>query len=1500
MKRISLSFLLALLMSMAANVAMAYDVEIDGIYYNLSRTEATVTYKNNNYNSYSGSVTIPESVSYNGRTYRVTTIGGCAFEDCNRLISVTIPNCVNNIEYRAFEGCVALHSVSIPDNVTNIGKGTFKGCSSLTSINIPEGVTIIAWETFNGCSSLTSISIPEGVTSIESNAFEGCLGLRAVTIPNNVTSIGYEAFKGCLWLSTIDIPEGVTEIGRYAFDGTAWYNNQPDGLVYAGKVAYRYKGTMPENTTINIKDGTVSISEYAFDGCTNLTDITIPESATSIGRYAFNGTGWYNNQPDGLVYASKVAYRYKGTMPENTTIGIKEGTLGISDYAFSSCSGLKSITIPEGVKSIGKFAFQACRGLTSIIIPESVTSIGEGAFSSCEKLTSITIPQGVKSIEWYTFDNCYQLSTITIPEGVTSIGNAFSSCHRLQSITIPKSVTTIAERTFTSCENIKSIIVKEGNPAYDSRGDCNALIETASNTLLVGCINTTIPNGVTTIGSAAFSNRYGLTSISIPESVTSISESAFYGCSGLTSIVVEDGNTVYDSRGDCNALIETDSNALIIGCCNSIIPDGVISIKSNAFIYCSKLTSITIPNSVTSIGSTAFESCIGLTSITIPNSVTSIGASAFAGCTHLTSITIHESVTDIGSGAFTSTAWYDNQPDGLVYAGKVAYKYKGTMPENIALDIIDGTLGITGNAFWGCTNLTSITIPESVTCIGSYAFYGCSGLTSINIPEGVKVIDYGTFSGCSSLSSITIGNNVTRIGSYAFNGCMGLSSIVIPESVTSIGSSAFSGCSGLTSIKIPEGVTSIFDTAFSGCSGLTSIVIPESVTEIGRRAFYTQSSDVSLKVGMKTPINIREDTFLFYGNSTLYVPKGSKSAYWAYPWSRIGNIVESNYVDAEDLSIAAGNSTMVEIDVNNFEQNLVGFQMDLTLPEGVCIDKTGCSLSSRITDEEQELTIGKLEDGTYRLTSTSLSLTPISGHDGTLLTLKLTTEDGCEGGQATISNILFSTSDSEKIIMDDETFDISILYILTYKVDGEVYKTSSIAYGTSLTPEANPTKEGYTFSGWSEIPATMPNHDVEVKGSFSINSYTLTYMLDGEVYKTESVVYGTPLEEEPAPAKEGYTFSGWSELPETMPAMDVVITGSFTVNSYSLTYIVDDEVYKVLDVDYGTTIVPEPAPHNDGHTFSGWRGLPATMPANDVVVMGIFSYTLTYKVDGEEYKIFSVFYGTELTLEAEPTKDGYTFGGWSELPTTMPNHDVEIIGNFYLYGDVNTDEDVDVVDVVDIARYVVATPSVKFREKLADLNFDYTVNIADAVTLVNYIAGDQNFVKAWAAPSNFTANDALSLTEKNGNLSLSLENERNYTAFQFDLFVPKDIDVTAMMLNTGRNHGHQLLYNKVEDGHYRVAALSISNNNFKGNESELLKIALNEVYGNEVSIRDIHFFDAKGNDYLFDDIEGAIATSLSPAFSQSEEDIYDLQGRKRGKLQRGVNIVGGKKIMVKK
>ena len=328
----------------------------------------------------------------------------------------------------------------------------------------------------NNYSGVTNITIPS-IISYDGTAY-------------SVTSIGDEAFLHCLSLTSITIPNSVTSIGGYAF-------------LY----------------------------------CSSLTSISIPNSVTSIGYKAFSETPWLNNQPDGCIYINNLLYTYKGEMPENTHIDVKEGTTIICNNAFNGCSSLTSITIPNSVTSIGYRTFFQCSSLTSITIPNSVTSIEEGAFYYCTSLISITIPNSVTSIGEIAFYHCTSLTSITIPNSVTYIGSA----------------------AFAGCPKLTNMVVESENRVYDSRDNCNAIIETASNTLIQGCKNTIIPNSVTSIGEIAFGECLSLTSINIPNSVISIEYAAFNGCSSLTLIN---------------------------------IPNSVTSIGDEAFSHCKSLTSI--------------------------------------------------------------------------------------------------------------------------------------------------------------------------------------------------------------------------------------------------------------------------------------------------------------------------------------------------------------------------------------------------------------------------------------------------------------------------------------------------------------------------------------------------------------------------------------------------------------------------------------------------------------------------------------------------------------------------------------------------------------------------------------------------------------------------------------------------------------------------------------------------------------------------------------------
>ncbi len=356
---------------------------------------------------------------------------------------------------------------------------------------------------------------------------------------------------------------------------------------------------------------------------------------------------------------------------------------------------------------------------------------------------------------------------------------------------------------------------------------------------------------------------------------------------------------------------------------------------------------------------------------------------------------------------------------------------------------------------------------------------------------------------------------------------------------------------------------------------------------------------------------------------------------------------------------------------NPDEDNLTAFQLDLVLPQGFSVVENSAKASSRLPDHT--VVVSKHPSSVYKVAAYSLNNTVIAGNSGSVATISITAEAAAESGTytATLNNIYISDRKGNEGQFDNTSVSwmyekVALAPTITYLVEGNEYATLEQTPGEApLLPQV-PEKEGHTFAGWANLPDVMPNENLTVEAVFTVNSYWVTYFLDGEEFTKQEVKFGDTLQPPTAPEKEGYEFQGWAEVPETMPANDVEIQGAYAVKSYLLTYIVDGEVFQQTSVDFGVTLTPPVAPEKEGHTFVGWGEVPLTMPAEDVTLTAVYTanvYTLTYLLDGEVYAEVSIPYGeviVPLEVELDDTRE---FNGWTNLPDTMPAHDVTVTGS---------------------------------------------------------------------------------------------------------------------------------------------------------------------------------------------------------------------------------------------
>lgn len=492
----------------------------DGLKFTITSTAAPLTVSLNgpdvtDKTTFTGPLTIPTTVDYNGNTYAVTSIGGYAFQNCTLLTG----------------------NLTLPVGITSIGTCAFDHCSGLTgSLNLPSSLITLAGYAFRACTGFTGgITIPTNVTAIGDNAFLGCTGLDGtLTMPAGLLSIGVCAFQNCSKLNgPLAIPAGVTSIGVQAFDGCCGFTgslNIPTGLTTINN--YTFRNCSGLTGDLVIPNLVTSIGSNAFNGCTGFHGtLTIPSTATTIGTAAFancsNLTGTLS-LPAGLTVIS--ANVFQNCKSLTGTLTLPSGITSIGTQAFDGCTGFTGqLNIPTGVTSIGGLAFRNCKGLTgSIVIPSGVTILSEYVFQSCEGLDgTLTLPDNVTDIRVDAFYRCIKLTgSLTLPSHLKTIGvQAFRECAFTGPLTIPDGVTTIEYSAFNGCKNftgkltIPESVTSIGNSTFNA---CEGLTG-----------DLVIPSKVTTIDYNTFSNCKRLNSVTIPNTVTSINANAFYNCTSM-------------------------------------------------------------------------------------------------------------------------------------------------------------------------------------------------------------------------------------------------------------------------------------------------------------------------------------------------------------------------------------------------------------------------------------------------------------------------------------------------------------------------------------------------------------------------------------------------------------------------------------------------------------------------------------------------------------------------------------------------------------------------------------------------------------------------------------------------------------------------------------------------------------------------------------------------------------------------------------------------------
>lgn len=916
----------------------------------------------------------------------------------------------------------------------------------------------------------------------------------------------------------------------------------------------------------------------------------------------------------------------------------------------------------------------------------------------------------------------------------------------------------------------------------------------------------------------------------------------------------------------------------------------IIEIYSCAFYNCSKITSVTCSTTGVLIYSQAFQECTSLTSVSIPYAQ-SIGWNAFAYCSSLKSVTLN-SIFEIESGAF-----------------------------------------------YYCTALTSFNIPTRLRTIKENVFQGCTSLTNLTISSSNQyfAVDNG----------IIYSKDLTTLQVYLPSKTE--TTFIVPATVSKIANYAFSNNRNLSTVIMQNGVQTIGSNAFYN-TYIQSVYLPGSVTSIGNYAFSNSSKLISVKTALSSPVSISDNVFSNASNATLYVPQGSKDLFdHADNWKAFSQIAE--YPEASVISFA--DATVKDICVSNWDFNGDG-ELDEDEAKEVIEIGTSFQSNTEITSFDElhyfinlkHLTASAFSGCTNLASITVPACLTTIGNYAFLNTAWLNAQPD---GLVYIGNVLYSYKGTmpanTKIVVKDGTTSICdrAFYNQTGLIDIEL-PNSLISIGSEM--------DGNVFSGCTGLTAIKIPAGIKsiVRYAF-YNSGLQSVELpeDLESIGNSSFRSCTSLETIVIPDKVRTigknTFRSCTNLLSvTMPSYLMSVATDAFRDCSKLQRVDISNLGGWCNVDFDDARAnPLYFAH---HLYVDGEELTDFETSSDY----LFPYYSEWNGGGwrqaiNDWKTIKpyVFYGCQSLKSVSVTQNitsigNYAFYGCSSLkavkteslPFTLTNNAIPTKANAKLYvpkgylsqyqqadvwnafmevkaypdPDVNEDEEVDVVDVVDIARYVVGSPSDAFVLFLADLNNDNQVNVADAVIEINNVATFKASSRAQEFTDYTADDDDLSLVKNLDNsLSFSMKSERPYTAFQFELSYGTDADIRGLILNEKRKNGHQTIYNKVHEGLYKVVVLSMGNNPFNDTDGELLNMQFDGYLDDNITISNIHFITPNGTDYAFDalnSINGTTGIEDMNKTKNTEKSIFDLQGRKLKVVGQGVNIVNGKKMVIKK